>query len=122
MFTSHSVRSWCLLFQASSEVDNSFTLVGKTQAESHLCCLIMQTSWINRNSINEFRILSRSVPEKDCLLGAAVQWDLRKKTEEPSGAFIHAWGRVSILMLVSRVIEKDDLAPSRPDSDCQLQT
>lgn len=31
--------------------------------------------------VNEFRILSRSVPEKDCLLGAALQWDLRKKTE-----------------------------------------
>lgn len=81
MFTSHSVRSCCFPFQDSSEVDNSFTLVGKTQAETHLCCLIMQTSWINRNSVKEFRILSRSVPEKDCLLGEALPWDLRKETE-----------------------------------------
>lgn len=41
----------------------------------------MQTSWINRNSVKEFRILSRSVPEKDCLLGEALPWDLRKETE-----------------------------------------
>ena len=78
----------------------------------------MQTSWINRNSVDEFRIHSRSVQEKDRLLGAALRWDLRKGTEPRrlwlSGAFILAWGRVNILMLVPQVIEKGDRHLSGP--------
>lgn len=132
MSSPYVYKSFCaernhLLFQVSAEVGNSFTLVGKTKAETHLCRLIMQTSWINRHSSMTCESLTEVCRRKTAYSGAARWRDLRKETETkslwPSGAFIHPWGSVTILMLVSWVIERacTSLAPSRQDSYHHLQ-